>query len=112
MVFNCLSYYLVLPLLLLRRRGLFRHLLVDLPVCQILLLLQDIDEAPNFRITAAHETPKSVVPSFSEVKRSMQADQYVIVLIQRPCGEEGRVRVCANPGPLVVICKGLHLGLH
>ena len=48
------------------------HLLVDFPVCQILLLilLQDIDEAPNSRITAAHETQKTVILSFSEVSRS------------------------------------------
>ena len=100
----------VLPLLLLMRRGLSRHLLVDFPVCQILLLLEDIDEAPNGRITAAHETPKTVVPSFSVIKRSRKAGQYVVVLIQHPWGEEGRGRVCANPCPLVVICKGLHLG--
>ena len=50
----------VLPLLLLRRRGLSHHLLVDFPALQILLHFQDIDKAPNGRITAAHETPKLI----------------------------------------------------
>ena len=47
-----------------KEEGLSHHLLVDFPVCQILLLFPDIDEATNGRISAAH------VPSFKEVRRS------------------------------------------
>ena len=56
----------------------------EVPCCQILLLLQDIDGAPNGRITAAHETPKSVVSSFSVARRSRMAGQYVVLLIPHP----------------------------
>ena len=58
----------VIPLLLWRMRGLSRHLLVVLTVCQILLHLQEIDEAP-----------------ISEVSRSRKAGQYVVVMIPHSC---------------------------
>ena len=51
----------------------FHYLLGDLPLGQILLLLQKVDKSPDSRVGASHQASETVVPTLGNVGTSRES---------------------------------------